>query len=1142
MRISALVLSIKAAIFCTGILIFSTGCGIKFELTDLRPPSVAPNLSETLSPQFVFDEDHVEQVGGFLQLKALDFSESGEDFDQGLHLGSQRTTQDFLSLQVEAPSVSSNLSNILPLRFATLGGYWRFDGDLSDQTSGGNNGTFFGDARYHLKTPVEGQSLLLDGSGDYIRIPHSSTFEVSLEGFTVSALIHPFYAVGNGRIVDKRGRGLGGLYPGWQLLIRDNGEGRWNFAQSGIDDGQGLFVSASDTESSFAYGRWYHVAMTYEVGDGLSFFVNGQLHEKVPVADYGSLANTLPLTVGSGVAFNGLEGSVAQGFTGFIDEVSFYQVPLSSDEIRQIANQLPLDLASDRSLREDGVTPWANLVGYWPMDDHAMDVSGHGHHGEIFSNAQFVGQSVGQPINPALTQTQVGTHAAAFDGDEGTIGRVELSSNPTLDNLHTSNYSISAWVRPNRLPSATNSSNDRFGLVIKHGSHIGLAYNSSGRFVFNTREQGNSPQSVFSKIKPFGSYYFVVGTLDYTLGVLRIYVNGVLEDESTFDGTVLDLGANIWTIGAESGGGAQRGPSDALIDDVALWSKALSPQQIQYIYRKQKQKFFGSYLSSVFDWGQQEQSSLISWKTPLPFGKELLGDTNGDGSPESDNTDEYKEALSSLNQGLIGYWPMNEPQWSGVPSEVLDHSGKNRHGTLVGNNSTVNTSVFKGQNSGYFGGGTVAHAISVGSSADLIPSADHPISIFSWVRADEIGSTGSVANRVISIHRNLSGNASGLAFGLGDGDKVQAFIHDGVAGETITSGSSVSLGRWHFIGVVYDGSCLQLFINGQADGSCVSTGLAAGSAAPFYLGGFDATFNRVFHGLLSETAVWNRPLSLSEISSLYRRGANRVSLQWKSCIDVTCQCHSYSSSPQGDSADCDGDGILNTFDFSDEYKAQFVGPGGDESTAFSEVYNRKPDDLLFNCDLNSTDSDSLVCVADEISFGGRPSPQSPLFSVEDFNSLVLPRPNRYLQYQVTLEAEDNLACNGQPCWPEVLEVRLASNSAPRFFGQTQTVTAQSPIKYEAILSADIESDPCATFQLSPDGQSFYNWSGSQSRWTLVDSPQVGTSAQVTRQNIVRFSEQFGPGSLYVKAFLNSDTRHQCAIRQVNFNVVSSPLD
>ena len=261
----------------------------------------------------------------------------------------------------------------------------------------------------------------------------------------------------------------------------------------------------------------------------------------------------------------------------------------------------------------------------------------------------------------------------------------------------------------------------------------------------------------------------------------------------------------------------------------------------------------------------------------------------------------------------------------------------------------------------------------------------------------------------------------------------------------------------------------------------------------------------------------HRALNESEIQQLYRRGANRVKLQVKSCVDSSCNCKSFSSSPAGSVNDCDGDGIVNAEDNDDLHLAEFLGPGGDGSTYFSELLNRDIENITMDCDANTTDSNDNICVEDEFLLSGSPKPTSPLFTFDDY--IGKPQANRYFQYRVVMEADENTACDGEPCLPELTSVNLNPAGEPKYFGQVQTVTSRNPIPYVHIRSASLEADNCAQFQLSPDGTKFYTWSDNV--WRNPSSETEGTFAGELTENIKAFGKQFGPGSLYLKAFLSS---------------------
>jgi len=255
----------------------------------------------------------------------------------------------------------------------------------------------------------------------------------------------------------------------------------------------------------------------------------------------------------------------------------------------------------------------------------------------------------------------------------------------------------------------------------------------------------------------------------------------------------------------------------------------------------------------------------------------------------------------------------------------------------------------------------------------------------------------------------------------------------------------------------------------------------------------------------------------------------------KSCVDSSCNCKSFSSSPVGSVNDCDGDGIANADDHDDVHQAEFMGPGGDGTTYFSELMNRRPEDVTFDCDANTTDSNPGICVDDEIRLAGSPKPTSPLFSFDDYLGSVRPQPNQYLQYRVIMEADENTACDGDPCLPELTSVNLNPSGEPRFYGQVQTVTSKNGIRFDELQRIGVKNaDTCAGFQLSPDGEVFYHFDGES--WVDTAGGSENNSADVLSTQITSFSQRFAPGNLFFKVFLQSDdSTTPCSIGKINLD-------
>ena len=140
-----------------------------------------------------------------------------------------------------------------------------------------------------------------------------------------------------------------------------------------------------------------------------------------------------------------------------------------------------------------------------------------------------------------------------------------------------------------------------------------------------------------------------------------------------------------------------------------------------------------------------------------------------------------------------------------------------------------------------------------------------------------------------------------------------------------------------------------------------------------------------------------------------------------------------------------------------------------------------------------------------------------------------------------MEADENTACDGEPCLPELTSVSLNTSGAPRYYGLPQVVTLTTPLPYKRINSATITADSCVTFQLSHDGQQYLTWDVDSNTWQATTNLSSGVPNSVVEDNIRVFSEQFGPGNLYLRAYLTSDTNSPCSLESFSIETIEFKL-
>lgn len=228
-------------------------------------------------------------------------------------------------------------------------GYWPINEGsgykVFDLSGGRNNGIEQVDSVW--QPGKYGTSRYFSGN-DYIRVPsHDSLHFADGESFTI---IVGFYPSGSGaesgeRLINDRGTGAAGLFPGYQMKITtDTGEGvsagYWAFDDTIISDGglTGKVIKFGITGNGSEYptNKWYEVALRYRSDNDLTTFVNGIQDASISVGAYGSLANSLPIAIGASIAADGVEGYYTQFLVGKISHIIVHNRALAASEIARL--------------------------------------------------------------------------------------------------------------------------------------------------------------------------------------------------------------------------------------------------------------------------------------------------------------------------------------------------------------------------------------------------------------------------------------------------------------------------------------------------------------------------------------------------------------------------------------------------------------------------------------------------------------------------------------------------------------------------------------------------------------------------------------------------------------------------------------
>ena len=248
---------------------------------------------------------------------------------------------------------------------------------------------------------------------------------------------------------------------------------------------------------------------------------------------------------------------------------------------------------------------------------------------------------------------------------------------------------------------------------------------------------------------------------------------------------------------------------------------------------------------------------------------QILADFNSRSSNEGISADTAGGVIasgakqSSLSDGLVGYWKMDESSWTNDCSttSVTDSSGNGNNGKSCPNAGGTQPTNGKYGNGGSFDGTDDYVGI---SNTVNVPR----VTISVWVYMTSYPSSKKL----------VTGFMDGLANGVYDKDiYITAsgypffYVYDG-GGRTTSSGTSpLALNQWNHLVGTADGTNAYMFVNGVLVGSVAAGSTYSGYTVPnfFISGNIPNQSWDYFSGSIDEVRLYNRALSPAEVSALY---------------------------------------------------------------------------------------------------------------------------------------------------------------------------------------------------------------------------------------------------------------------------------
>ncbi len=410
-----------------------------------------------------------------------------------------------------------------------------------------------------------------------------------------------------------------------------------------------------------------------------------------------------------------------------------------------------------------------------------------------------------------VSESRVGGSALDLDGADDYITIPDSASLDLQDAI-----TIHAWVKPDTAPS------NYYNIISKgDGGANGeapwqLAIRQNRTLsVYRLKNDNYSAEHAIGKL-PLDEWSSVTVTFDQDSGKVRAYVDGSLEQSWTKTNPIYTDDVPV-TIGDQRWNGELTDNKfDGTIDDVRIYDRALSSKEVAELWKL-------------------ERSSRVT-----------------------DN--------DRLQSSLVGWWPLHETD-SSTASDLSGHSNGGQLGNATDGGADtaepIQGMAAKGGLTGYAFDGSDDYV----QAPVLSELNTGKITVAGWAKS--FGPQGG-RQSLASISEGAGNDTSVLALTNGDG-KAHFWINDGSTWVDVTTPTIFN--EWVHIAGTYDGEDLKIYINGELRNTLHHPGSMESPGSDTGIGARNSDDSHWFNGLLGDLRIYDRPLTDSEIETLYHQGA-----------------------------------------------------------------------------------------------------------------------------------------------------------------------------------------------------------------------------------------------------------------------------
>jgi hypothetical protein len=307
-------------------------------------------------------------------------------------------------------------------------------------------------------------------------------------------------------------------------------------------------------------GTWYFIVLTSDGSTFLKLYLNNSL-EATQNTLHGNGSGSLSSALSIGLAFN----TTGNGPTGYLAEFGVWSKVLSANEMSDLYNSgSGQTMISSKVFQVDTTSSLdTGLVSYWKFEGNSND---------------FFGTNYG-------TDTSV-TYGTSY-GKVGQGGNYAGSGYSSMGNVlgfeYNQPWSIAAWIY-NQTSGSSNIISKQESSIPYRGYGIGTAGSGQIQIFLNNNGSGNTLEKTY--VTYSGGWHYMVFTYSgsNTLAGMNLYVDGSLASPSESSGSGMTASILSTTPFQLSGRGGAANLWTAYLDEVGIWSKALSTQEITDLY------------------------------------------------------------------------------------------------------------------------------------------------------------------------------------------------------------------------------------------------------------------------------------------------------------------------------------------------------------------------------------------------------------------------------------------------------------------------------------------------------------------------------------------------------------------------------